>query len=452
MMLSRRFRPGRDFALLWFGEGVSVFGTATTSLLVPILAAVRLHANAGWMGTLSAAAWLPWLLIGLPAGAWVDRWEPRRVMIFADVCAAAALLVVPAAAAFGHLDLAQLLFATFVGGVCTVFFRTAYTKLLPRLVAPDGLELANARMFGTESAAQVAGPGLAGLLTEVASAAAGLCLDAISFLISALCLLRIREVRQPDHRRPDRNRPVGDGGPRRLRREIKAGIDLVHRDRNLRTVTVIGGVSNFGLTGYAALLVLYFVQVVGLAPGSVGVILMLGGVGGLVGATVATRLAGRVGTGRASSTLLLIGGPSALLIGLPTHRSQAWLSVVGLGLVGAAVIAGNVIRSAWRQRYVPAELMGRVLTTMQVVNYGTMPVAGLTAGWLGAHLGVRATVLLMAGVHAAACVTGASTRFGRARTLPDRPARPVPTCSTLGGPGRSRSAELASQELGDRLD
>ena len=111
-------------------------------------------------------------------------------------------------------------------------------------------------------------------------------------------------------------------------------------------------------------------------------------------------------------------------------------------MVGAAVIAGNVIRGAWRQRYVPAELMGRVLTTMQVMNYGTMPVAGLTAGWLGAHFGVRATVLVMAGVHAAACVTGASTRFGRARTLPDRPARPVPTCSTsaaLAGPDQPSS-------------
>jgi predicted MFS family arabinose efflux permease len=418
MTSSRRSGSDRDFALLWFGEGVSVFGNATTSLLVPILAAVRLHAGPGWMGVLSAAAWLPWLLIGLPAGAWVDRWDPRRVMIVADVCAAAALLVVPAAAASGHLDLTQLLFATFVGGVCTVFFRTAYAKLLPRLVAPDGLELANARMMGTESAAQVAGPGLAGLITEVTSAAAGLCLDAVSFLVSASCLVRIR-----GGHRPDRERPAPEDGPRRLRREIRAGVELVRRDRNLRTVTVIGGLSNFGLTGYAALLVLYFVHVLGLPPGSVGIVFMLGGVGGLVGATAAARLARRVGNGRASSTLFLVAGPSALLIGLPTHRAQVWLSVLGLGLVGAAVIAGNVIRGAWRQRYVPAEVMGRVVTTMQVVNYGTMPVAGVTAGWLGAHLGVRATVLAMAGVHAAACLIGVTTRFGRAHALPSRPLR-----------------------------
>ena len=277
-------------------------------------------------------------------------------------------------------------------------------------------------MMGTESAAQVAGPGLAGLITEVMSAAAGLCLDAISFLVSAACLARIRADRQrPDRQRPDRHQPAADAGPRRLRREIRDGIELVRRDRNLRTVTLIGGLSNFGLTGYAALLVLYFVHVLGLAPGSVGVVFMLGGIGGLLGATVATRLAGRVGTGRASSTLLLVAGPSALLIGLPTQRAQVWLSVLGLALVGAAVIAGNVIRGAWRQRYVPAELMGRVVTTMQVVNYGTMPVAGVTAGWLGAHLGVRTTVLLMATVHAAACVTGVTTRFGRARTLPAQP-------------------------------
>ena len=186
---------GRGFNQLWLGEGVSVLGNATTARLGPILAAARVHAGPGWMGALAAAAWVPWLLIALPAGAWVDRWDPRRVMITADLCAAAALLVVPAAAAFGQLNLIQLLGATFVGGICSVFFRTAYVKLIPRLVRPDRLEPANARMLGTESAAQVVGPGLAGLVTQILSAAAGLCLDAISFLVSALCLFCLRGAR-----------------------------------------------------------------------------------------------------------------------------------------------------------------------------------------------------------------------------------------------------------------
>ena len=418
---------GRNFALLWFGEGISLLGNSTTALLIPVLAAVRLHAGPGWMGALAAAAWLPWLLVGLPAGAWVDRLPPRRVMIVADLCSAAALLVIPIVSALGWLDLAQLLVVTFAGGVCTVFFRAAYAKLLPLVVGAGDLEAANARMFGTESAAQVVGPGLAGLITHVMSAAAGLCADAVSFLVSAWTLSRVRltapaaaaaATAPAAAARVDRDPPRPGLG-----QEIRHGLSLVGHDRNLRTITVLGGLSNFGLTGYAALLVLYFVHVVGISPAVVGVVFMLGSVGGLLGATVATPLARSLGTGRASTVLFLVAGPSALLIGLPTRRGEIAVSVLGLALVGAAVIGGNVIRGAWRQRYVPAHLMGRVLTTMQFVNYGTMPAAGLTAGWMGGHVGIRATVLIMAGVHAATCVAAAFTRFGRSRVLPaaDRP-------------------------------
>ena len=407
----------RNFVLLWFGEGVSLFGNATTGLLIPVLAAIRLHAGPGWMGALSAAAWLPWLIVGLPAGAWVDRLPPRLVMIVADVGSATALLVVPVVTALGWLDLVQLLVVAFIGGVCTVFFRAAYAKLLPLVVAPADLESANARLFGTASAAQVAGPGLAGLITQVMSAAAGLCADAVSFLVSAWTLWQIRLAdREPSDRDPSGDRSQSGG----LGAEIREGLGLVLHDRNLRTVTIVGGLSNFGLTGYAALLVLYFVHVLGFSAATVGLVPMLGSLGGVLGATAATPLARALGTGRASMVLFLVAGPSALLIGLPTHRDQTTVSVVGLALVGAGVIGGNVIRGAWRQRYVPGHLMGRVLTTMQVVNYGTMPVAGLTAGWLGGHIGVRATILVMAGVHAVTCVSAVFTRFGRSRVLPTR--------------------------------
>ena len=405
---------GRNFALLWFGEGVSLLGNSTTSLLIPVLAAVRLHAGPSWMGVLAAAAWMPWLLIGLPAGAWVDRLPPRLVMIVADLGAAATLLVVPIVSSLGWLNLPELVMVTFTGGVSTVFFRAAYAKLLPLVVTPGQLESANARMFGTESAAQVAGPGLAGVIAQVSSAAAGLCADAVSFLVSAWSLSQIRTAREttPSSALGDQKRPG-------VVKEIREGLDLVFHDRNLRTITVIGGLSNFGLTGYAALLVLYFVHILGLSASAVGLVLMLGSVGGVLGATVATRLARALGTGHASTMLFLVAGPSALLIGLPTRRGQIALSVLGLALVGAAVIGGNVIRGAWRQRYVPGHLMGRVLTTSQVVNYGTMPIAGVAAGWMGGHLGIRATILVMAGVHAATCVSAAFTRFGRSRALPE---------------------------------
>lgn len=402
-------RLGVNFTLLWSGEAVSLMGTATTSVLLPLLAVTHLHAGPGWMGLLTASAWLPWLLIGMPAGAWLDRLDPRAVMIAADLVAAATLASVPLGWWLGFLSLPQLLVVALLGGTATVFFRPAYVKLLPLIVSDQQLEAANARLFGTESAAQVAGPGLAGLLAQLASAAAGLVVDVVGFCVSAVCLWRIRphDAHQPD---PEAAEP--------LRARIAEGVRVVVQDRNLRVLTVIGGASNLGLTGYASLLVLYLVRDLQLSPATLGVVMMVGSAGGLLGALIAPALSRRFGTGRSSTVLLLLAGPSALLVALPRDAAHAYLSSIGLLLVGAGVVGGNVVRATWRQRYVPAHLLARVLTTMQVVSYGTIPLAGLAAGALGTTLGVRPTMILLAGVHALACVSVLLTAFGRKRVLP----------------------------------
>jgi MFS family permease len=408
----------RDFHLLWFGEGVSVLGNATTAVLLPLLAVVGFGAGPGWMGALTAAAWLPWLVIGLPAGAWVDRLRPRSVMIASDLVAAGLLASIPIGHALGVLSLTQLLLAAGGSGVCTVFFRTAYVKLLPEVVDEPRLETAYARLFATESAMQVAGPGVAGLLVQWFSAAVGLLLDAVSYLVSAFCLWRIRPrevVAEPDA--TTRRTPLGE--------QIREGVRFVAGDRYLRWLTVIGGVSNLGLTGYATLLVLYLIRDLHVAPSAVGTVLMLGSSGGLIGSLVATRVVRRLGSGRASTVLLLCGGPPALLLPLAGPGWRVGFAVAALVLVGVCVVAGNVVRSAWRQRYVPRELLGRAVTAAQVVNYGTMPLAGLLAGWLGGQLGVRPTIAVMAAIHAGACLSILVSPFRRLRQLPE-PARSRP--------------------------
>lgn len=417
MPTSVRPRLGRAFHLLWAGEGVSLLGTATTSVLLPLLAITHFGAGPGWMGLLTAASWLPYLVVGLPAGAWVDAMDPRRVMITADLVAAGSLASVPVSWGIGLLTLPQLLVVALVGGVATVFFRAAYVGLLPLIVPDAGLEAANARLFGTESAMQIAGPGLAGLLTQVVSAASGLLLDVAGFLVSACCLSRIRL--DPPARLAD------PAGADRLHTRIATGLTTVLADGNLRTTMIIGGASNFGLTGYATLLVLYLVDDLGLSTGRLGLVLTIGSIGGLLGALVAPVLARRLGNGRASTVLFLVAGPSALLIGAAREAHQTWLTALGLLMVGLGVVGGNVIRGAWRQRYVPPAVMARVVTTMQLVNYGTMPCAGVVAGLLGQQLGVRPAILLLAGVHGLASCAILATRFGRRRVLPDPVASPV---------------------------
>ncbi|MFI9487189.1 MFS transporter [Promicromonospora sp. NPDC052451] len=402
----------RAFGLLWLGEGVSVVGNATTSALLPLLAVTQLDAGPAWMGLITAAAWLPWLVIGLPVGAWVDRLPARAVMIAANLAAAVSLGSVPVAFALGALTLVQVAVVALVGGVCTVFFRTAYQVFLPEVVPAGQLEAANARLFGTESAANVTGPGLGGLLAQWLTAAVGLALDAATFLWSAVCLWRIR-VARPAAAEPG---PAGS-----LAARIREGVDLVRRDRYIPWLVGMGGASNFGLTGYGALLVLFLVRDLGLTEAGVGAVLAAAGAGGVLGAVVAPFLSTRLGSGRASTVLLVLSGPAALLVGAGLPGWGAAISGAGGFLVGLCVVSGNVIRNAWRLRYVPAGLRGRVMTVMQVVNFGTMPVAGVVAGWLGGVLGVRETILLMAAVHCLATWSVLVSPLARLRALPEGP-------------------------------
>lgn len=159
----------RDFRLLWIGETTSKVGSAVTAVALPLVAVTTLHANTFEVAALTSAEWLPWLLMGLPAGAWVDRLPRRPVMLGCDVVSAAAFASVPLAAAFGLLTVAQLYAVATIGGAASVFFSTAYLVFLPSIVTDDALVEGNAKLQGSESAAQLVGPALAGGVAQLAA-------------------------------------------------------------------------------------------------------------------------------------------------------------------------------------------------------------------------------------------------------------------------------------------
>ncbi|MFJ4796552.1 MFS transporter [Kitasatospora purpeofusca] len=414
-------RRHRDFRLLWCGETAGKFGASVTGVAMPLIAVSELHASTFEIGLLSAASWAPWLVMGLPAGVWVDRLPRRTVMLVAAAVSLVLFTAVPAAAWAGRLSTGLLLAVALLTGTAAVFFQTAYTAYLPDLLSPADQPEGNAKLHGSASAAQIVGLGSDGLLAQLAGAANGMLANAATFLVSLLCLGRIRHREAPAAR-------DGRGGDRALRREIGEGLRLVARDRWLRTLTLYGATSNMALMGYQSILVAFLVREVGLAPGTVGALVAAAGSGGVLGAFAARRVAARVGTARAM-ILFELGLPVlALLIPLTGTGAGVLCYAVGGFGVSAGVVAGNVIKSGFQQHYCPPELLGRITASAAVLNYGTIPVGALLAGVLGTAVGLRPAMwITTAGVPLAALVLLLSP-VGRVRDLPTvrRPADPVP--------------------------
>ncbi|HEY2765355.1 MAG TPA: MFS transporter, partial [Pseudonocardiaceae bacterium] len=160
----------RDFRRLWIGDTISQFGTTISRLALPLLAVLVLHASPFQVGLLTAFETLAFLLIGLPAGAWVDRMRRRRVLIVNDLVRTVAIGSVPVAAAVGVLGMGQLYVVAFVTGVSTVFFDVAYQSYLPELIGRDDLVVGNAALQASQSVAVVAGPSVGGALVQVLGA------------------------------------------------------------------------------------------------------------------------------------------------------------------------------------------------------------------------------------------------------------------------------------------
>ncbi len=397
-----------DFRLLWTGETTSVLGSSIAVVALPLVAVVTLQASTFAVGLLTAVAWLPWLLIGLPAGAWVDRRPKRPIMLVCNTFSMVVFLSVPVAAWLGLLTMTQLLVVALAGGVAKVFFNLAYRAYLPALVDSENLLEANTKLQGSESAAQVAGPGLAGLLAQAFGAVTGVLADAVSFGISVLCLRSIR-FREPE--RPASTRS-------RLRDEIRDGLDFVVHDRFLRVLTVFGATSNVALMGYQSIEVVFLARDLGAGPGVVGLVLALVSVGGVFGAALSGRLAARFGTARA---FLLCEGFAAPMMLLGPLAKGGWglafFVAAGFSL-SAGIVGSNVLNNTFKQRYVPASMFGRVAASTSVLNFGAIPLGGLLGGALGEALGVRETLWLMAGLQVAALGVLLLTPLRKLRDFP----------------------------------
>lgn len=375
-----------DFRLLWTGDAISQVGTMITMIAMPLLAVRTLHATAFEVGLLAASEFFAFLVIGLPAGAWVDRMRRRNVMITADLGRVVTLGSVPIAASFGVLTIWQLYAVALLTGALTVFFDVSYQSYLPFLVGRERLVEGNAKLQATQSVAQVAGPSVGGLLVQLLTAPYAIATDAASYLWSALWVGAIRRREPKPQRAADPN----------LLREIREGVAFIVRHPILRAIAGCTGTTNLWNSGGQAMLIVLLARTLHLSAGVIGALMSAGAVGGLLGAISVRRLVGWLGEGPLMWMSVAIMSPAALL--WPFLRRD-W--TLGLFVVTQlAMFAGNVIYNitqvSLRQRLCPERLLGRMNASMRFLVWGPMPIGALLGGALGSTIGIRPALLVSA--------------------------------------------------------
>jgi MFS family permease len=375
-----------DFRRLWVGKTISDLGSGIGGTALPLTAVLVLSATPAQMGALAAIGAAPVLLVGLPAGAWVDRLPRRPILIVTDLGRALLLATVPLAAALGTLHMTQLYAVAALVGMLTVFFQVADQSFLPAVVAREDLVEANSALGVSASLAEIGGPSLGGVLVQVLSAPTAILCDVTSFLASALC---IGGIRAPDPAAPAVER-------RHMRREIGEGLRLVLRDPLLRALAASSATFTFFGSFIGALYNLFVIRELGLSSAVLGALIGAGGIGALIGATLMGPIVRRVGIGPAVSVALLVAAPFALVIplvgGPPPVAAALLLASQVLGDVAIAIyLIGEV---TLRQSLIPERYLGRATASMQVLTQGSAPIGALIAGTLGSAIGMRPTLLI----------------------------------------------------------
>jgi MFS family permease len=357
---------------------VSMFGDQVSSVAVPLTAVLVLHAKPYQMGYLTALEWLPSLLFGLHAGAWVDRRGKRRsAMIIADVGRAVAFATIPLCFAFHVLTLLQMCIVTFACGALSVLFTVSDGTLFVSIVEPEEYVDGQSLIYGSRALSFLGGPSVGGLLVQALSGPYAVIVDALSFLGSAFQLAAIRPAEPP----------AADGDDR-----LTAGLRFIAGSPIVRASLTGVAVVNFFNLMFEALFLLYAVRSLRVSPGVLGAVIGAGAVGGILGSALCKRLTSRLGEGMVYVAGCLVFTVPLTLV--PLARSGPGVGTLlmlfaaffcsGFGVmvldISIAAIFGVVIPSAMRSR---------VAGAFQAINYGTRPAGALLGGWLGTVLGLR---------------------------------------------------------------
>jgi MFS family permease len=373
-----------EFLKLWAAQSISQLGDQVTLLALPLVAVLTLDASAAQMGFLVAAELMPHLLFSLFAGVWIERSRRRRrLMIVADLARALLLASVPLAAAFDVLSFPQLYAVAFAAGTFAVMFDISWPTLFVAVVPRRDVVDANSKMSLSRALSFVVGPSVAGFLVQALTAPVTLLVDAFSFLGSALFLTRLRAQEPPVEE--------DDNG---VLRSLRDGMRFVLRDELIRSNLACAATVNLFNYVFHAIFILYATRELGVAPGTLGIALGAGAVGGILGALIAPRLERLIGIGRsvvlgsvlfpAPLIVVPIASGSELQLGLMLGAAE-FLSSVGVMIFDVSAASMLYLRT-------PDRIRARAVGTLRFVNYGIRPVGALLGGALGTALGLQTTL------------------------------------------------------------
>jgi MFS family permease len=378
----RPLRRNRDFMVLWVGQVVSTVGMRASALAYPLLVLALTHSplKAGLAGSAQS---VPFLLLYLPAGALVDRWDRKRVMLSSDGARAVLAASIVVTLALGQLTFPQIILVVFLDGSCFAFFQLAESAALPHIVPRNQLPTAWAQNQARELGAELAGQPLGGALFAV-SHLLPFAADGISYVLSFISLLFVRPRLQHRRDRPRRN----------LFAEVAEGMTWLWHQPLLRIMVMLVGATNLVLNALPLAMIVRARQL-GAGPGLIGVLLGLSGAAGIAGAIVAPWLQRRL-----RARLIIMGSlwgwavTTVVLAWMPTPLALGATVAVG-ALAGPAF---NVVLGSYRYALAPDRLQARTVSSARLISWGTIPLASLLAGGLMQGTGTRQTLVILGAI------------------------------------------------------
>jgi MFS family permease len=412
-----RPRVSADFAKFWLGQTISNLGSSVTLFALPLLV-FKLTGSPLNLGVTMATSFVPYLLFGLVIGAWVDRLDRKRLMIATDVARAVLIAVIPLLADAGQLSVGWIYAVAFLQSTLTIAFDSAEFAAIPSLVSSkDDLVTANGRIQASYSAAQVAGPLLAGLLIAVVAVQQVFWVDALSFLLSAASLALVRR-----RFNVERAGEEGEAAPRRraIFRDVADGLRYVLSHPVLRSISAMMAIINLVSSTVYAELVLFAKERLAATDTEVGVLYSAGSIGVVALSLAAGRLRRRLPFSKVALGALIVDG--ALILAMSMTRWY-WLALPFWALSSGSGILFNINTGSLRQQIVPNELLGRVISIAGVLAWSAIPLGTLLGGYVIERTGDVALVYgVIGGLVIAVALLFSLSPIGHAERYLDAPA------------------------------